>query len=239
MRNLLLSFLILSCSSSKTEFSILEFSVANFDRNLASLNSLLDAAYSVFLSNFDLVIVKNLDSHEELDLINNRVSFGNFKMSYFVRQSNGYSISVLAKESVKVKILSFVEGIYLQKLGVVVDFVFKGNRYGIVVFNLNDEIMSDLDVFSGQITYLNSQYENLIFILDKAELIMLDIIVKKGFFSLVQDSIDPIPIINNVNYRLYSNFIANVSFHSLFYFLLSYLNDESYLDSFPKSIVIK
>ncbi|WKC58293.1 hypothetical protein [Borrelia sp. P9F1] len=241
MRNLLLSFLILSCNSSQTEFSILEFSVASFDRNLDSLNLLLDTAYNVSLSDFDLVIVKNLNSHKELDLINNRVSFGNFKMSHFIRQSNRYSISVLAKESVKVKILGFVEGSYAQKLGVVVDFIFKNNRYGIVVFNLNDEIINDLDIsgFNGQIAYLNSQYENLIFILDRVELIMLDTIVRKGFFSLVQDSKDPMPIINNVNYRIYSNFTAYVSLHSLLYVLLSFLNDESYLDGFPKGIVIK
>ena len=68
---------------------------------------------------------------------------------------------------------------------------------------------------------------------------MLNVIVKKGFFILIQDSINPMSIINNVNYRIYSNFIAQISLHSLLYVLLSYLNDEFYLDNFPKSIVIK
>ncbi|UER67901.1 hypothetical protein LKV13_03880 [Borrelia sp. BU AG58] len=241
MRSLLISLLILSCRTSRTEFSILEFSVASFDQNLAALNSLLDVSYNVFLSDFDLVILKNLNGQEELDLINNRVSFGNFKKAYFISQNKRYSISVLAKETVRVKILSFVEGFYGQKIGVVVDFIFKGNNYGVVIFNFSDEVINNLDisVVDGQIAYLNSQYENLVFILDKTELVILDIIVKKGFFSLIQDSSIPIHIINIVNYMVYSNFVAHLSPHYLFYTLLSYLNDEFHLDNFPKSIVIK
>ncbi|WP_238614520.1 hypothetical protein [Borrelia turcica] len=241
MKNLFLSLLILSCSSPKTEFSILEFSVGNLNQNFASLNSLLDVAYNVFLSDFDLVIIKNLNSQEELDLVNNRVSFGSFKNSYFIGQNKNYSIGVLAKESVKIKILSFVEGFYEQRLGIVIDFKFKGSHYGIVIFNFNDEISNNLDIsiVDDQVAYLNSQYENLIFILDKAELIILNVIVRKGFFILLQDSINPMSIINNVNYRIYSNFIAQISLHSLLYVLLSYLNDEFYLDNFPKNIVIK
>ncbi len=241
LKNFFLSILILGCRLPKTDFSILEFSVVSPSQHITSLNSLLDASYNFFLSDFDLVIIKNLNNKEELDLINNKVSFGSFKNAYFISQNKRYSISILAKEMVRVQILSYIEGLYDQRLGVVVDFAFKGHNYGIVIFNFSEEISADLDIsiVEDQIAYLNYKYENLLFILNKLELVLLDVVIRSGFFSLVHDSMSQMHIINNINYRVYSNFQAQISLYTLIYVLLSYLYDSSSIDNFPKSIIIK
>ncbi|AHH09165.1 Hypothetical protein BPA_0128600 [Borrelia parkeri SLO] len=241
LKNLFLSLLVLSCSFPRRNFSILEFGITSFPKNFTSLDTLVDVAYNMFLSGFDLVIIKNLGNKEELDLVNNRVSFGSFKNTYFIRQNNRSSISILAKEKIKIQILDFIEGLYEFRLGVVIDFMFKDHHYGIVVFNFDEEIANNLDIFilNDQITYLNYRYKNLLFILGKHELGMLDIIIRNGYFSLIYDSINPLHIINTIDDRVYSNFSAQISLHSLIYVILSYLYDDFYINSFPKSILIK
>ncbi|AAX17255.1 hypothetical protein BH0758 [Borrelia hermsii DAH] len=240
LKNLFLSFLMLSCSLSKRDFSILEFGVTSFPKNFISLNTLVDVAYNMFFSDFDLVLIKDL-SKEELDLINNKVSFASFKNAYFIRQNNNSSIGILAKEKIKIQILDFIEGFYEYRLGVVVDFIFKDRHYGIVVFNFDEDIADNLDIaiVDEQITYLNHRYENLLFILDKRELSVLDIVIRNGYFSLIYDSINPMHIINTIDDRVYSNFVAQIFLHSLDYVILSYLYDNFYINNFPKSIVIK
>ncbi|AHH12787.1 Hypothetical protein BHO_0900014 [Borrelia hermsii YBT] len=240
LKNLFLSFLVFSCSLSKRDFSILEFGVTSFPKNFTSLNTLVDVAYNMLFSDFDLVFIKDL-SKEELDLINNKVSFASFKNAYFIRQNNNSSIGILAKEKIKIQILDFIEGLYEYRLGVVVDFIFKDRHYGIVVFNFDEDIADNLDIVivDEQITYLNHRYENLLFILDKRELSVLDIVIRNGYFSLIYDSINPMHIINTIDDRVYSNFVAQIFLHSLDYVILSYLYDNFYINNFPKSIVIK
>ncbi|QFP41622.1 hypothetical protein F9Y90_00445 [Borrelia miyamotoi] len=237
LKNLFLSFLVFSCDSVKSDFSILEFSVINS----IALNSLVDIAYNMILPDFDLVIIKNMSNKEELDLINNKVSFGSFENAYFIRQNNISSISILAKEDIKIQVLDFVKGFYQYRLGVLIDFIFKDYQYAIVIFNFDETIADDLDVsiIDEQVTYLSYRYDNLLFILDKYELSILDILIKNGFFSLIYDSINPIHIINTIDNRVYSKFSAQISLHSLVYVILSYLHNNFYIDSFPKSILIK
>ncbi|WP_255571090.1 hypothetical protein [Borrelia sp. HM] len=243
MKNLFLSFslLVFSCNYVKSDFSILEFSITNVPNDSASLDLLVDVAYNMILPNFDLVIIKNLTNKEDLDLINNRVSFGNLKNAYFIRQNNNSSISILSKENIKITVLDFVKGFYQYRLGVIIDFIFKDCQYAIVVFNFDEEIYDNLDfsIVDDQIKYLNCRYDNLLFILYKDELSLLDILIKNGFFSLIYDSINPIHIINTIDSRVYSKFSAQISFRSLIYVILSYLYNDFYIDSFPKSILIK
>ncbi|WP_242400569.1 hypothetical protein [Borrelia crocidurae] len=183
MRNLFFSLLVLSCSFPKRDFSILEFSVINFQKNLISINALVDIAYNLSFFDFDVVIVKNLKNKEELDLINNKVAFGDFQNAYFIGQNDILSISILSKEKIKIQILDLIEGFYAFRLGVVVDFVFKDRHYGIVIFNFDEKIANnlDIDLVNDQVKYLSYRYENLLFILDKSELILLDMIIKNGF----------------------------------------------------------
>ena len=103
LKNLFLSLLILSCSSPKTKFSILEFSVGSLNQNFASLNSLLDVAYNVFLSDFDLVIIKNLNSQEELNLINNRVSFGSLRIHILLVKTRTIPLVFLLKNRLRLR----------------------------------------------------------------------------------------------------------------------------------------
>lgn len=79
--------------------------------------------------------------------------------------------------------------------------MFKDHYYGIVVFNFDEEIANNLDIFilDDQITYLNYRYENLLFILGKREFGMLDVIIRNGYFSLIYDSINPLYIINTID----------------------------------------
>ncbi|BDU62576.1 hypothetical protein BOFE_01160 [Candidatus Borrelia fainii] len=219
----------------------MEFGITSLPKNFISLDTLVDVAYNMFLSDFDLVIIKNLDNKEELDLVNNRVSFGSFKNSYFIRQNNASSIGILAKEKIKIQILGFIEGFYECRLGVVVDFMFKDHHYGIVIFNFDEEIANNVDIciLDDQITYLNYRYKNLLFILGKRELGMVDIIIKNGYFSLIYNSINPLHIVNTIDDRVYSNFSAQISFRSLIYVVLSCLYDDFYINNFPKSILIK
>ncbi|ETZ18958.1 hypothetical protein BDCR2A_00931 [Borrelia duttonii CR2A] len=241
LRNLFLSLLVLSCSFPKRDFSILEFSVINFQKNLISINALVDIAYNLSFFDFDLVIVKNLKNKEELDLINNKVAFGDFQNAYFIGQNDILSISILSKEKIKIQILDLIEGFYACRLGVVVDFVFKDRHYGIVIFNFDEKIANnlDIDLVNEQIKYLSYRYENLLFILDKSELILLDMIIKNGFFNLIYNSINPFYIINAISSKVYSNFVAQISIHSLRYVVLSYLYNNFYMSGLPKSILIK
>ena len=244
LNNLFLSFILLvfSCNYVKSDFSILEFSITNnMFNDFASLDLLVDIAYNMMLPNFDLVIIKNLNDKEDLDLINNRVSFGIFKNAYFIRQNNNSSISVLSKENIKIRILDFVKGFHQYRLGVLIAFIFKDHQYAIVVFNFDEEIAGNLDfsIVDDQIRYLHCRYDTLFFILYKYELSLLDILIKNGFFSLVYDSINPIHIINAIDSRVYSKFSALISLHSLIYVILSYLYNDFCMDSFPKSILIK
>ncbi|WP_051374040.1 hypothetical protein [Borrelia persica] len=241
LRNLFLSLLVLSCSFSKRNFNILEFSVANFPKNLVSLNLLVDIAYNLFCSDFDLVIIKNLSNKEELDLVNNKVAFGDFQNAYFIRQNDILSIGLLAKEKIKIQILELIEGFYEYRLGVVVDFMFKDRNYGIVVFNFDEKIADNLDIaiINEQIKYLSRRYENLLFILNKSELVLLNMIIRNGFFNLLYHSTSPFHIINVIDSKFCSNFAAQISLHSLMYVILSYLYDNFYIDGFPKSILIE
>lgn len=241
LKNLFLSLLALSCSIPKRNFSILEFGVTSLSKNSTSLNTLVDVAYNIFLSDFDLVIIKNLRNKEELNLVNNKVAFGSFENAYFIRQNNNSSISILAKEKIEIKILDFIKGLYEYRLGMVVDFVFNNFHYGIVVFNFDEEIVDNLDIaiVGEQITYLSFRYKNLLFILDKSELSILDMVIKNGYFSLIYNAINPMHIINAIDDRVYSNFSAQVSLHSLIYVVLSYLYDNLYINNFPKSILIE
>ncbi|WP_233275060.1 hypothetical protein [Borrelia anserina] len=241
MRNLFLSFLVLSCSSLKRDFSILEFGVADLPKHFTSLNVLVDVAYNMFLSDFVLVVIKDIGSREELDLINNRVAFGSFENAYFIRQNGRSSIGILSKEKVKIQVLDFIEGFYECRLGVVVDFMFKDHHYGIVIFNFDEKLADNLDIsiVDDQITYLNYRYENLLFVLDKRELSILDMVIRNGCFNLVYDSTNPMHIINTIDDRVYANFSAQISLHALSYVILSYLYDNFYIDSLPKRILIK
>ncbi len=67
----------------------MELKVANLDLNDNSSQELLDSAYNILNQSFDLIIIKNLENKNILDLINNRVLFGTFKNAYFIDQGKG------------------------------------------------------------------------------------------------------------------------------------------------------
>lgn len=162
----LLSVLFFSCNFVDIDFSILELKIANLDLNDNSSQELLDSAYNILNQSFDLIVIKNLENKNILDLINNRVLFGTFKNAYFIDQGKGLSVSILSKRKINIKVLSAMQDYDDLKLGLLVDFKFKDNRYGIVIYNLsNDFIKNSTSLrINEQILYLKAQIDKLMFI---------------------------------------------------------------------------
>ncbi len=71
----LLSVLFFSCNFVDINFSVLELKVANFNLSNNSSQELLDSAYNILNQSFDLIIIKNLENKNVLDLINNRALY--------------------------------------------------------------------------------------------------------------------------------------------------------------------
>lgn len=113
----LLSVLFFSCNFVDIDFSVLELKVANLDLNDNSSQELLDSAYNILNQSFDLIIIKNLENKNILDLINNRVLFGTFKNAYFIDQGKGLSVSILSKRKINIKVLSVMQDYDDLKLG--------------------------------------------------------------------------------------------------------------------------
>ncbi|MBB6207600.1 hypothetical protein [Borreliella lanei] len=236
----LLSVLFFSCNFVDTDFSVLELKVANFNLNDNSSQGLLDSAYNILNQSFDLIIIKNLENKNVLDLINNRVLFGTFKNAYFIDQENELSVSILSKRRINIKVLSVMRDSCDVKLGLLVDFKFKGNHYGIVIYNLsNDFIKNPASLqISEQILYLKAQIDKLMFILDGSEFVIFDLLIKNGFFSLINDSDNISMLANKIDFRVFSNFFARVSLNSFMFVIADYLHSNYFIENFPQKIVI-
>ncbi len=236
----LLSVLFFSCNFVDINFSVLELKVANFNLSNNSSQELLDSAYNILNQRFDLIIIKNLENKNVLDLINNRVLFGTFKNAYFIDQGKGLSVSILSKRKINIKVLSVIQDYDDLKLGLLVDFNFKGNHYGIVIYNLsNDFIKNPTSLqISEQILYLKAQIDKLMFILDESEFIIFDLLIKNGFFSLINDSNNISMLANKIDFRVFSNFFARVSLYSFMFVIADYLHSHYVIENFPQKIVI-
>ncbi len=236
----LLSVLFFSCNFVDIDFSILELKVANLDLNDNSSQELLDSAYNILNQSFDLIVIKNLENKNILDLINNRVLFGTFKNAYFIDQGKGLSVSILSKRKINIKVLSAMQDYDDLKLGLLVDFKFKDNRYGIVIYNLsNDFIKNPTSLrINEQILYLKAQIDKLMFILDESEFIIFDLLIKNGFFSLINDSNNISMLANKINFRVFSNFFARASLYSFMFVIADYLYSNYAVENFPQKIVI-
>ncbi len=127
-----------------------------------------------------------------------------------------------------------------MKLGLLVDFNFKGNHYGIVIYNLsNDFIKNPTSLqISEQILYLKAQIDKLMFILDESEFIIPDFLTKNGFFSLINDSNNISTLANKIDFRVFSNFFARVSLYSFMFVIADYLHSHYVIENFPQKIVI-
>ncbi|APS99035.1 hypothetical protein Bmayo_03820 [Borreliella mayonii] len=218
----------------------MELKVANFNLNDNSSQELLDSAYNILNQSFDLIIIKNLENKNVLDLINNRILLKTFKNAYFIDQGNELSVSILSKRQINIKVLSVMQDSCDSKLGLLVDFKFKGNHYGIVIYNLsNDFIKNPTSLqISEQILYLKAQIDKLMFILDESEFVIFDLLIKNGFFSLINDS-DNIPMLaNKIDFRVFSNFFAKVSLNSFMFVITDYLHSNYVIENFPQKIVI-
>ncbi len=236
----LLSVLFFSCNFVDIDFSILELKVANLNLSNNSSQELLDSAYNILNQSFDLIIIKNLKNKDVLDLINNRVLFRTFKNAYFINQGEGLSVSILSKRKINIKVLSVMQDYDYLKLGLFVNFEFKGNNYGIVIYNLsNDFIKNSASLqISEQILYLKSQMDKLMFILDESEFVIFDLLIKNGFFSLINDSSNISMLANKIDFRVFSNFFAKVSLYSFMFVIVDYLYSNYVIENFPQKIVI-
>ncbi len=126
------------------------------------------------------------------------------------------------------------------KLGLLVDFKFKDNRYGIVIYNLSNNFIKNptsLQI-NEQILYLKAQIDKLMFILDEFEFIIFDLLIKNGFFSLINDSNNISMLANKINFRVFSNFFARVSLYSFMLVIADYLYSNYAVENFPQKIVI-
>ncbi len=236
----LLSVLFVSCNFIDIDFSVLEFKVADFNLNDNSFQELLDSAYNILDQSFDLIIIKNLENKNVLDLINNRVLFGTFKNAYFIDQGKGLSVSILSKRKINIKVLSVVQDYDNLKLGLLVDFKFKDKHYGIVIYNLSNDFIkhsASLQI-SEQILYLKVQMDKLMFILDESEFFIFDLLIKNGFFSLINDSNNISMLANKIDFRVFSNFFARVSLYSFMFAIADYLHNNYSIENFPQKIVI-
>nr|WP_267924385.1 hypothetical protein [Borreliella garinii] len=202
----------------------MELKVANLDLNDNSSQELLDSAYNILNQSFDLIIIKNLENKNILDLINNRVLFGTFKNAYFIDQGKG-------------RVMQDYDDL---KLGLLVDFKFKDNCYGIVIYNLsNDFIKNSTSLqINEQILYLKTQIDKLMFILDESEFIIFDLLIKNEFFSLINDSNNISMLANKINFRVFSNFFARVSLYSFMFVITDYLYSNYSVENFPQKVVI-
>ncbi len=236
----LLSVLFFSCNFVNIDFSVLELKVASFNLNDNFSQELLDSAYNILNQSFDLIIIKNLEDKNVLDLINNRLLFRTFKNAYFIDQGKGLSVSILSKRKIKIKVLSVIQDYDDLKLGLLVDFKFKDNRYGIVIYNLsNDFIKNPTSLqISEQILYLKDQMDKLMFILDKSEFVIIDLLINNGFFSLINDSNNVSMLSNKIDFRVFSNFFARVSLYSFMFVITDYLHNNYSIENFPQKIVI-
>ncbi|WKC81157.1 hypothetical protein [Borreliella tanukii] len=218
----------------------MELKVANFNLNDNSFQELLDSAYNILDQSFDLIIIKNLENKNVLDLINNRVLFGTFKNAYFIDQGKGLSVSILSKRKINIKVLSVMQDCEDLKLGLLVDFKFKDKRHGIVVYNLsNDFINNTISLqISEQILYLKAKVDKLMFILDESEFVIFDLLIKNGFFSLINDSNNISMLANKIDFRVFSNFFARVSLYSFMFAIADYLHSNYTIENFPQKIVI-
>ncbi|MGF7101335.1 hypothetical protein HNP70_000321 [Borreliella kurtenbachii] len=236
----LLNVLFFSCNFVDTDFSVLELKVANFNLNDDSSQGLLDSAYNILSQSFDLIIIKNLENKNVLDLINNRVLFGTFKNAYFIDQGKELSVSILSKHKINIKVLSVMQNSCDLKLGLLVDFKFKSNHYGIVIYNLSKDFIKNpasLQI-NEQILYLKAQIDKLIFILDESEFVIFDLLIKNGFFSLINDSNNVSMLANKIDFRVFSNFFARVSLYSFMFVIADYLHSNYVIENFPQKIVI-
>lgn len=236
----LLSVLFFSCNFVDINFSVLELKVANFNLNNNFSQDLVDSAYNILNQGFDLIIIKNLENKNILDLINNRVLFGTFKNAYFINQGEGLSISILSKRKINIKVLSVMQDYDDLKLGLLVDFKFKDSRYGIVIYNLSNNFIKNptsLQI-SEQILYLKTQMDKLMFILDESEFVIFDLLIKNGFFSLINDSNNISMLANKIDFRVFSKFFARVSLYSFMFVITDYLHGNYAIENFPQKIVI-
>ncbi|WKC88510.1 hypothetical protein [Borreliella japonica] len=218
----------------------MELKVANFNLNDNSSQELLDSVYNILNSSFDLIIIKNLENKNVLDLINNRVLFGTFKNAYFIDQGKELSISILSKCEINIKVLSIMQDYGDLKIGLLVDFKFKDNRHGIVIYNLNNDFIGNsisLQI-NEQILYLKAQMDKLMFILDESEFVIFDLLIKNGFFNLINDSSNISMLANKINFRVFSNFFAKVSLCSFIFVIIDYLHSNHTIENFPQKIVI-
>ncbi|WKC82072.1 hypothetical protein QIA27_04345 [Borreliella tanukii] len=218
----------------------MELKVANFNLNDNSFQELLDSAYNILDQSFDLIIIKNLENKNVLDLINNRVLFGTFKNAYFIDQGKGLSVSILSKRKINIKVLSVMQDCEDLKLGLLVDFKFKDKRHGIVVYNLSNNFINNtisLQI-SEQILYLKAKVDKLMFILDESEFVIFDLLIKNGFFSLINDSNNISMLANKIDFRVFSNFFARVSLYSFMFAIADYLHSNYTIENFPQKIVI-
>ncbi len=126
------------------------------------------------------------------------------------------------------------------KLELLVDFKFKDNCYSIVIYNLsNDFIKNSTSLqINEQILYLKTQIDKLMFILDESEFIIFDLLIKNGFFSLINDSNNISMLANKINFRVFSNFFARVSLYSFMFVIAEYLYSNYAVENFPQKIVI-
>lgn len=235
-----LSVLFFSCNVVDTDFSVLEFKVANFNLNDDFSQGLLDSAYNILNRSFDLIIIKNLKNKNVLDLINNRVLFRAFKNAYFIDQGSGLSVSILSKRKINIKVLSVMQDSCDLKLGLLVDFKFENNHYGIVIYNLSKDFIKSIAnlQISEQILYLKAQMDKLMFILDESEFVIFDLLIKNGFFSLINDSNYTSMLANKIDFRVFSNFFARVSLYSFMFVIVDYLHSNYVVENFPQKIVI-
>ncbi|AJA90660.1 hypothetical protein OY14_03795 [Borreliella chilensis] len=218
----------------------MEFKAANFNLNDNSSQELLDSAYNILNQSFDLIVIKNLENKHVLDLINNRVLFGAFKNAYFIDQGKGFSIGILSKRKINIKVLSVMQDYDDLKLGLFVNFKFKDNHYGLVIYNLNNDFIKNppsLQI-NEQILHLKAQIDKLMFILDGSEFVIFDVLSKNGFFSLIHDSSNISMLANKIDFRVFSNFFASVSLYSFMFIITDYLHSNYAIENFPQKIVI-
>ncbi|AAU07605.1 lipoprotein, putative [Borreliella bavariensis PBi] len=89
-----------------------------------------------------------------------------------------------------------------------------------------------------QILYLKAQIDKLMFILDESEFIIFDLLIKNGFFSLINNSNNISMLANKINFRVFSNFFARVSLYSFMFVIVDYLHSHYVIENFPQKIVI-
>lgn len=76
------------------------------------------------------------------------------------------------------------------------------------------------------------------FILDESEFVIFDLLIKNGFFSLINDSNDTSMLANKIDFRVFSNFFARVSLYSFMFVIADYLHNNYVVENFPQKIVI-